>query len=332
MPRVLWPAAVGLSLLAAASPGQTLAERRAVPERLVVGMAADGGGNVGLVTAKELGLFEARGLDVEFTEVSTSTLCLSAMISGHVAICAGVGGVPLVYAVLAGAELAGIAALVDTMTFSFVGSPEITTMAQLKGRRVGINRLGGAAEFAIRYVLADAGLAPSDVEIFQAGRQPARLAALEAGSIQATVMSPPAAFVARELGFTLLVDVASLGLDYPHNLLIATRAMSREHPQTTRRFLEAAVEGTRYFKTHREAGRRILGRYMGLDQTEVLAETYDFFARVIADVPLVSSTGMQILLTAMGRTNPAAAQAGPNDFLEMRFVREMQERGLLEAP
>ncbi len=317
-------------LSAIASACLTPSDVPVVRQRLTIGIGAVSGNTAGLITAKEVGLFEARGLDVEFADFARSTSCVTAMISGQVAMCAGVGGVPLIHAVLAGAELRGVAALVDTMPYSVVADPAITAVSQLRGKRIGITTFGSSSDFAARALLAGAGLQPDDVTILTIGPQRVRFAALEAGRIDATLVTPPITGLARARGLRILIDLPNLGLDYPHSLVVVTTGMSQDHPETIREVLAAIVEGVRYFKTHRDEGMRILARYLEVEDPGMTAEAYGFLSGIISETLHVSASGMQTVLDGLATTNPAARKADPEDFLERRFLREPQAGGLHE--
>jgi ABC-type nitrate/sulfonate/bicarbonate transport system substrate-binding protein len=295
-----------------------------------VGIAAIAAGPAGILTAAELDLFAARGLDVDFTQFNSATLCVSAMLSGQIPVCVGVAGVVVINAVLAGAQIRGIAAMVDTIPYSLVVSPAIRTPRDLAGKRIGINRPGASADYALRFALVRLGIDPRDVVFVAIGEQPQRLAALQAGSIDGAMIAPPGALTALHAGFRSLLDLHRLGLRYPHNLVVARSEFISARPDVIRRFLEAVAEGTYRFKADRGLGIRVLGPYLGVKDPADLDGTYALFAETLADPPVVADEGMKTLLSALAETNPALAGAQPADFLDMRFVRELQASGTLD--
>jgi NitT/TauT family transport system substrate-binding protein len=326
----LWPVLVLVAVLDAACAREVAREVPASLVRVPVGVASIAAGPAGVLTAAELGLFAARDLDVAFTPFSSATLCVSAMLSGQIPICVGVAGVVVINAVLAGAEIRGIAALVDTMPYSLVVSAHIATPRDLAGKRIGINRPGASAEYALRFALARLGIDPGDVVFVTIGEQPQRLAALQAGSIDGTLIAPPGALAALKAGFRSLLDLHRLGLPYPHNLVVATNEFVRARPDAARRFVEAVAEGTYRFKSDRALGIRVLAPHLGVKDPEDLDGTYTLFSETLADPPLVAPDGMQALLSALAETNPALIGARPDDFLDMRVVRELQANGTLD--
>ena len=97
-----------------------------------------------------------------------------------------------------------IGATVNKILFQFFTAREVSRPSELKGKRVGISRFGSSSDFALRAALRELGLEPNkDVAILQLGTTPVRMAALEAGSIQGTVLLPPETLMAKKKGLSV---------------------------------------------------------------------------------------------------------------------------------
>jgi len=303
----------------------------AEPERLVVAVTALSGAAGGIIAAKDSGLFREEGLDVELVFVSTGAHSLPALLGGQVAVVTGVSGPPVVNAVLAGAEVVWIGELLGTMPYTLVAAPGVAGTTDLRGKRVGISRFGTSSDFAARFMLTRSGLDPArDVSLVQLGEQSVRLAAVAAGSIEATVIAPEASFAARRLGLRELADTRHLGLRYPQEGIVTTRAFLKARPDTARRFLRAVVAGTHRYRTSRAEGIQILRKHLKFPDEESVAGTYDAYAPLILVKPYVSPESIQFLLDEVAATNPRARAAKPADFVDMRFVRELDESGFID--
>ncbi len=316
-----------LALLLVASHSGSQAETL---EKLTIGVGAVGPDKAGLLMAKEAGFFKEQGLDVEFIFFSSSTTGMQALVGGQVPV-VSLGVAPVINAVLAGAEVTVMAELVGTSPYTLVVSPEIVRPADLKGKRLGINRYGATADFALRFALAKLGLDPKrDVTILQIGETSLRLAALQSRSIDGTVIRPPENLIARKLGFRELVDMASLGLKDPSALLVVSKDTIQKRPETLRRVLTAVVLGTHAFKTRRGEAIPVLGKYFKTDDSEVLAETYAVYSALMHIQPFVAQEGVQMVLDQIAGDNPRAKTAKPDEFFDMRFVRELDESGFID--
>src|SRR5947199_268120 len=97
-----------------------------------------------------------------------------------------------------------------------------------RGRTIGINRFGGAADFMIRYLLRQVAVDPErEAVILQVGAQPERVAALRNGAIQATLVDPPFQALAEREGLRIIADTAELDLAYPLDVLAVNRGWLR---------------------------------------------------------------------------------------------------------
>ncbi|HZD39721.1 MAG TPA: ABC transporter substrate-binding protein [Terriglobales bacterium] len=299
--------------------------------KLNVGYVGINSDNVIAWVAKESGIFASNGLDVQLIYFSGGTLATMALIAGETPI-TQTAGPAIVNAVLNGADTVMIAGGVTTLDYWLLSRPEIKSAAQLKGGSVAISRFGSASDFIVRYALQRIGLTPvKDVAILQVGALPDRLAAMETNRVQATVLAPPAMYMAQKRGFNILADVAALGLAYQATGVATTRRFIREHPEIVRKYVKSQVEAVHRFKTDRALGMRVLSRYLGLKEKDILERTYE---GAIAENKLPAKQyptieGIKTILEPL-KTNPKAKSARPEDFVEMRFIKELDENGTID--
>jgi len=297
--------------------------------RLNVGYVGINSDNVIAWVAKESGIFAKNGLDVQLIYFSGGTTSVMALVSGETPITQSAGP-GVVNAALGGSDVIMIAGGVVTLDYWLLSRPEVKTPEQLKGGAVAISRFGSASDFIVRYALQGIGLTPvKDVAILQIGALPERLAAMETKRVQATVLAPPAMYVALKRGFNIMADVAALGLAYQATGVATTRKYIRERPDIVRRYVKAQVEAVHRFKSDRESGLRILSKYLGLKDKEILERTYE---GAIAEHKLPAKqyptlAGIKTILDA----DPKAKTAKPEDFVDMRFIKELDESGYIDG-
>ena len=325
--RTLAPGVIGLLALVGVLGAP---DAPAASEKVMVGVSAVGSGDAGFLMAYEGGFFEREGLDVELVFLGNGTEATQALVSGRLAACLVAGPAP-VFASLAGGELVWIAGLVNSLPYVLVVSPDVTAPADLKGKRLAVNRLGSTAELAARLALARLGLDPrTDVTLLPMGEQVTRLAALQAGSVQATLLEPPATVIARRLGFRELVSLAKLSLRFPHEALTTSRRFLRERPDTARRLVTGLVVGTHAFKTQREEGMRVLRKYLRMDDPQGLVEAYASAASLMEAKPYMPVEAVQTVLDMLAQSDARARAAQAADFIDMRFVRELDTSGFID--
>lgn len=300
--------------------------------KLNVGYVGINSDNVIAWVAKETGIFAKNGLDVQLIYFSGGTTSVMALVSGESPIIQ-TAGPGVVNAALGGADAVMIAGGVTTLDYWLLSRPEIKSPEQLKGGAVAISRFGSASDFIVRYALQRIGLTPvKDVAILQIGALPERLAAMETKRVQATVLAPPAMYVAQKRGFNIMADIAALGLAYQATGVATTRKFIREHPDIVRKYIKSQVEAVHRFKTDREAGLKILSKYLGIKEQDILERTYE---GAMAENKLPAKQyptieGIKTILDGM-KQDPKAKAAKAEDFVDMRFIKELDESGYIDS-
>src|SRR5690606_38421104 len=98
------------------------------------------------------------------------------------------------------------------------------TMADARGMRFGVTRIGSSTDFLTRYALQNQGMNPeSDVQIIQGGGSPERLAAMEAGQLDVNIFATPENFMAEDAGFHRIMRQRDIAPDYPFHVFFATQ-------------------------------------------------------------------------------------------------------------
>jgi ABC-type nitrate/sulfonate/bicarbonate transport system substrate-binding protein len=306
-------------------PGAGAAEKL---EKIRVVHSNRGGSQAIAAGVHDAGLFRKHGLDVEMIFVS-GTLSIKSLLSGEVQM-AIAAGPPVVRARLAGADLVLIIGILNTMDH-VVFARGVSRMDQLKGKHIGVSTFGALDDVSARYLLKKFGLQPDqDVAIIQLGSQTVRIAALQSGSVHATLLQPPLTASARKMGFLEIASLGELGLAYQGAAVVTTSAFVKQHEDLVRRFAKAFVEGIHFYKTNKEASIRSIGRFMQLKDREALEETYQHYAlKMTPSVPYPSVEGIRNILSDLERENPKAKTADSRDFLDLRFVKELEASGFI---
>ena len=279
--------------------------------------------------AKEAGIFGRNGLDVQIVYFRGGTITAMALIARETPI-SQVSGPPIVSAALKGADAVMVAAGNVVSEYWLMSKPELKTAAQLKGGSVAIATFGGLSDSLSRVALQKLGLNPAkDVTLVQIGTIPERLSALESGKVQAAMLNAPDNFRAQKRGLHNLMEVR---LPYQGIGVGTTRTFIRENPDVVRRYVKSQVEAVYRLKTDREAGIRVLGKYLNIQDREVLEKAYD---DTITDEKLPrkqypSLEGIKKILEPLGETDPKAKAAKPEDFVDMRFIKELDDSGFID--
>src|SRR5947208_10190029 len=192
--------------------------------------------------AKEAGIFQRHGLDVELVYIAAGSRAVQTLVGGSIDI-AAIGGPAGIDAKLAGADTVYIAIPVNRVLVFTVAQPQIQRIEEMRGKSIGVTRVGTVTDFFTRIYLRQNGLVPDrDVMIRQMGGLPEIVAGLKAGLIEGGTFGFPAVLHARAAGFRVLVDYNTAGYRYPLSSIIVTQKLLRTREAAIRRFLEAHIE------------------------------------------------------------------------------------------
>src|SRR5713226_1420910 len=298
--------------------------------KLNVGYSAISGDQLPAWVAKEAGIFQKNGLDVQLIYFTGGTTAVMALISADTPLSQSAGAA-IVNSVLAGSDAVIVAGGVTSLNYYLMARPDIKTAEQLKGGSVAISRFGSSSDFIARYALSKIGLTPGkDVTIVQIGSTPDRVAAVLTGRVQATVINPPASIIAEKKGMTILADLPKLGLVYQHTGAATTRKYIREHGDVVRRYVKSQIEAVHRIYTDKETSIKVLGKYFGGKvERDILEKSYENLLSelVLPKKQYPSLEGLKTILATEAKGKPAK----PEDFADLTFVRELDQSGYIDG-
>ena len=279
--------------------------------------------------AQEEGLFKKHGLDIELIHIASTSKAIQSMVSGEIQFTTA-DALNSIQAVAAGADVVMVCEGVNRFVFSIMARSDLKRVADLKGKKIGITRLGSSTHTAVLYVVNKAGLGANDYTLLQLGEVPNILTTLLAGQIEAGALSPPTNSRAKKAGLQELVNLGVDGPEYPSTVIASTRAYVKGNPDTTRRMVRALGEGLHVFKSNRQIGIRAIQKYSRLNDADVLEDTYNQFRNAFDPIPYVSKAGIASLLASMGEKDVKIRQLKFEDVADMRFVAEVEKEGFFK--
>ena len=282
--------------------------------------------------AREAGLFERHGLAADLIYVDSAP-AVQALTAGAAPLATMSGGLA-VGPYLNGLDLVMLAGWCNLNSYQLITRPEIRRVEDLRGKIIGIGRYGAAADWGLRLILRKLGVNENkDVQIIQAGGggPSTRLAAMEAKKLDATVLDSPQTVQARRLGFRVLADGVDLGIPFLQGGLVTRRAYIKSHEDTVRRVVRVIVEAIHYAKTNREAALKVMQKYLRVQDREALEDAYEsFVVKQFPRVPYASPAAVQAILDLAASRDARAKAADPQGFIDMRFVRELEQSGAID--
>lgn len=280
---------------------------------------------------RELDLPRKYGLDADLLFVPVSSRAVQAALAGEIHFLTS-GGVANINANVNGADFVGLTATLNTFAFKVIASPEIKKPEQLKGKKVGISRLGGASDFSFRYALNLWGLVPDrDVALIQVGGEQEEVLALQNKAVDAVILSEPFATVARRAGAAMLADLSQLGVRYTMHGFGARKSYIKADRDIAVRFMKAYLEGIYVFKTNKDVALKVLKKYTRLDDLSLVETSYDEMSqRLIRRVPYPDPEGIQTIIDQLAKTRPQLKNLNPSDFIDSSILKEIEDSGFIK--
>src|SRR6185295_15429817 len=192
------------------------------------------GAQSGMFMAQQEGIFKKNGLDVELLHIPSSSRGIQAILAGELAF-SYMDGSNLTQANLKGANIALVAGATNRQVFSLMSKPEIKRVADLRGKKIGITRIGSSTHTSALYALNSAGLKQNDYQILPLVEVPNILTALIAGQVDAGVVSPPTNSRARKAGLNELMNLAKEGPEFVSVAIGASRTYIKANEDIVRR-------------------------------------------------------------------------------------------------
>jgi len=322
--RLFYPMLVFLGLITVA-PRQISAD-----SPTIAGVAGPSVNMIYAYVPQDAGLWKKHGLDVRMVLFEAGSTLAQVARAGEVKFAVN-SGPTTIASRTQGADSVIIAISVNTLPYSLVTAKGITKWADLKGKKIGISRFGSGTDTAIRLVCKKFGLDPAkDLVIIQGGTQPSRLQALIAGSLDATLVSPPLDLKAKQQGLTILVNIAELAIPYPQLVIETTDRFARENPRAVKNFLKGFLEGVYYTASHKDETKKLITKYLKESDPEILEATYQSFLQVTDYSANPNLDGLRNAIEEVGARVPAAKSKKPEDFIDTRFLKELEKEGFLK--
>ncbi len=280
---------------------------------------------------KEKGFYQKYGLDVELIFIPSSTTNVASLIAGDVQVANGVASNVASVAV-GGINLVMSACFLSTLAYDFVVHESIKTAADLRGKSVGISRVGSASDIAAQVFLRALGLQPNkDVAILQVGGATERAAAFNAGRIIGFPSSPGAAYLAKGVRHRVMMTTADLPsrYEFPNVCVTVTQSYLANNRDTVKRAIMAIVEGVHYFKANKLESKKLMAKYSRQNNEEYLERSYIGHAKLFERVPLIGREGVETQIKAAVARKPGASLR-VEDIADNSIVQELVKNGFID--
>ena len=280
--------------------------------------------------AQDLGLFKKYDLDVPVVFVTPGAPSVAAILSGDSEV-AVIGAASITRPFVQGNKdpvlIGGIKSL---LTHSIIAKSEITRPEQLKGKRIGVSRIGSNPHYFAVQALRHYGIDSREVSYIQAGGAPETLAALVAQGIDAAVLTVPTDAQALKLGYHYVIYGPDLKIAYAATTLTTRRSMIAKRGPVLGRFMRTMAEAAKIMHTDKDSTFKILGKYLRIDDRALLDASYNVEIKALEPRLALKLDGIQSTLDEIAPTEPRAKTVKPQEMLDSRYLDEMEKSGFFD--
>lgn len=317
--------------------GDRPADAAAAPRKITVGHAFVSVETLPIWLAVEQGIYQKYGLDVTPASFQTSAQLAPAMSAGEVQIGLTTGAGVTEFN-LAGGDQMVVAGYSDAMRyFLYTKNAAIQRLEDLRDKRVGITRRGGAIDHAAHIFSEKAGLTYGrDVAIIELGQAQNQVGAIGAGAVDAVIVAVPTNLLVEREGGRLVTDTKQLGVAYVPNAIAVQRGYLQGNRDTVRAFLQAHIDAVETIKRDRETAKRVLAKNLQTDDQEILDRSIQLFVDDLLPAPYPSEKGLQTVIEfsvdeARRQGRPDTKTLNPADFTDASIVRDLDQSGFIRG-
>ena len=274
--------------------------------------------------AKLNGYYKEQGLDVEFIQMSAN-LASTAVLTGDIDYNGAVTGV--VGAAIKGQPIKAVIFTMRSPVQGLMAKSEIKDLQQLKGRKIGVSSPGSTTDIATRFILRQQGFEfGRDYSIVYVATEGGRLAALEAGVLDAAMLSVPENIIARQKGLNELAFSGDF-IEFPQNGFGASSKKIKENPDEVYGMVRATVRGLMFVsdKKNKDASLDIIMKNWAVKNRAMASEMYDYMERAMLRDGSVSMSGLQALVDQQRANAKVTEPVSAAQVIDYSFVEKARK-------
>ena len=281
---------------------------------------APGASSTALPLAQKKGFFREEGLEAEVIRMS-STVAAAALASGEADYAIGMSALR---GAIQGLPLKVVASYIQGSTQTLVARSDIKTVSELKGRTISIGTPGGSPDRHARLMIKHFGLEPDkDVKFASGGLTEGRLARLQQGLIDATVVPVPLDLQAKKLGLNVLARAYEI-FTYPEGGLVTTTMKIKGKPDEVKRVIRAGIKASRYIKANRDATIQFLMDWQRIDK-DIASSTYDYLSKATNESGSLPEDGFRLMIEEIKELAKVTREIRMTDVADLSILTVAQK-------
>lgn len=311
--------------------GSLALQQVSAEERLKIAYSSADASNAVWFIALDAGMYRKYGLDVELIFIQSSTMSVSTLVSGDIQVANSSGGA-VASAVVGGANLVMSACYINTLPYELIVQESVKSAEDLKGKSVGISRVGSASDVAARALIKGLGLEPvKDVPIIQVGGPSERAAAFKTGRIVGFPSPPGTIHLAKGMPHRIMISTADFQkrFDFPYICSTTTKAYLTSNRETMSKLTMALIEATHFLKTRKQETMKLIAKYTRQNNPQFLESSWAANVKLHDRVPLVTREGTEVQIKEALARKPGTTLR-VEDIVDDSIVRELEKNGFID--
>ena len=322
-----------LMSLVAVSLGAVQGVPAVAQTKITVGVAAMSPRTIPLLIAQEQGLFAKQGIEARIVLIKGAPTLVASLISGDIEV-GYTGGTAVLGAASQGLYLRILSSISSKLTHSLIANPNFRTAEQLRGKRFGIQSIGGSSWMHTILGLEHVGLdvKRDNISLLVIGDSVLIGQSLEAGRIDAAVLDGALVRRLKSKGFNVIADMTPANIPMLNQAIVVTQESLQKRADVAEKVLMALVESLAY--TLSPANKSVVAKTMmrrfHIDDPVIADEGYQDLLTSIERKPLPSLDALRNIRRLMAVQNPKAASVKVEELIDARLIRRLDENGYMD--
>ncbi|HEY7319866.1 MAG TPA: ABC transporter substrate-binding protein [Candidatus Binatia bacterium] len=300
---------------------------------ITVGYAAISPRTTPLIIAQEQGLFAKHGIEARLVLVKGAPTLVASLISGDIEV-GYTGGPAVVGAAAQGIYLKILSSVSSQLTHTLMASPTIKNAEQLRGKRFGIQSIGGSTWMHTMLALEHVGLdvKRDNISLLVIGDSVLIGQSLEAGRIDAAVLDGTLVRRLRSKGFSVISELQPAHIPMLNQAIVVTQDYLQKHSDTAEKIIMTLVESLAFSlaPVNKPIVIKTMMRRFQISDPAIAEEGYQDYLTSVERRPMPSLDALRNIKRLMALYNPKVAGVKVDELVDSRFVRKLDENGFIE--
>ena len=301
--------------------------------KITIGVAAMSPRTIPLLIAQEQGLFAKQGLDARVVLIRGAPILVATLMSGELEV-GYTGGTSVVGAAAQGTYLKILTSISSKLSHTLIAAPNIKTAEQLRGKRFGVQSIGGSTWMHTMLAIEHVGLdvKRDNLNILTIGDSVVIGQSLEAGRIDAATLDGALVRRLKSKGFSAIADLTPYNIPLVNQAVVVSQEFLQKRGDVAEKILMALVDSLAYTLAPQNKAvvtKTMMKRFQITDATIAEEGYYDLLSSIDRK-PFPSLDGLRNIRRLMTSQNPKVANVKIEDLIDNRIIRKLDENGYID--